>query len=118
MIPTTRKVNLSFRRRWMKRLMKAVEMERNVLRRRGNGDEPSVYEYENFAEGTKVELKHETSEGTASLLFEEMLREKLGNGLIVNELRSSASKVFDRKRREERVFEVNLAVNSSVTTFA
>ncbi|MGP1914660.1 MAG: hypothetical protein ACTS7D_00375 [Candidatus Hodgkinia cicadicola] len=28
--------------------------------------------------------------------------EKLGNGLIVNELRSSASKPFDRKRREER----------------
>ncbi|MGP1905850.1 MAG: hypothetical protein ACTS46_00335 [Candidatus Hodgkinia cicadicola] len=26
----------------------------------------------------------------------------MGNGLIVNELRSSASKPFDRKRREER----------------
>ncbi|MGP1926302.1 MAG: hypothetical protein ACTS80_01805 [Candidatus Hodgkinia cicadicola] len=75
-------------------------------------DEPSVYEYENFDEGTKVELKRETDEEIASLTFEERLMRSWKDGLIVNELRSSASKVFSEMRRERQMFEVNLAVNS------
>ncbi|MGP1916792.1 MAG: hypothetical protein ACTS6G_05385 [Candidatus Hodgkinia cicadicola] len=75
-------------------------------------DELPDFEYENFNFGSEVELKRESAEEISSLPLEERLVRNWKDGLNVNELRLSAVKVFEGRRRERQMFEVNLAVNS------